>query len=75
MLKETKKEYWSNHLQSQESGGQSQKAYCKDQGVNQHTFKSTTDDGRTRRAILVESADRRAHGLTGIKREPVATRE
>ena len=44
-------------------------------GVYQYTFKCTTDAGQTKRAILVESDDRRAQRLAEIKCEEVAARE
>lgn len=44
-------------------------------GVYQYTFKCTTDDGRTKRAVLVESDDRRAQRLAEIKCDQVVARE
>ncbi len=44
-------------------------------GVYQYTFKCTTSDGRTKRAVLVESDDQRARVLAEIKCEQVTARE
>ena len=43
--------------------------------VYQYTFKCTTDDGRTKRAVLVESDDRRAQRLAEIKCDQAIARE
>ena len=44
-------------------------------GVYQYTFKCTTSDGRSKRAVLVESVDQRAQLLAEIKCEQVTARE
>ena len=44
-------------------------------GVYQYTFQCTTGEGRTKRATLVESDDRRAKRLAEIKCDQVTARE
>jgi hypothetical protein len=44
-------------------------------GVYQYTFKCTTSDGRTKKAVLAESDDRRARLVAEFKCEQVTARE